>query len=155
MKSSGPFFYLSKLEGAEEAKLWNDIFTWSQEKLGIPYGTIKACVLIENILSSFEMDEILYALRDHSLGLNCGIWDYAASIIAKFGWFLLNQKLLKITLAVLGDRKEFLLPDRNKYVNMQRHFLKKYMELVIQTCHRRGAHATGGMAALLVDDTRK
>lgn len=85
-KASGPFFYLSKMEGAEEAKLWNDIFTWSQEKLGIPYGTIKACVLIENILSSFEMDEILYALRDHSLGLNCGIWDYAASIIAKFGW---------------------------------------------------------------------
>lgn len=138
LKNSGPFFYLSKVEGADEAKLWNDIFTWSQEKLGIPYGTIKACVLIENILSSFEMDEILFALRDHSLGLNCGIWDYAASIIAKF-----------------GDRKEFLLPDRNKYVNMQRHFLKKYMELVIQTCHRRGAHATGGMAALLVDETKK
>lgn len=86
-KHSGPFFYLSKLEGAEEAKLWNEIFVWSQEKLGIPYGTIKACVLIENILSSFEMDEILYELKDHSLGLNCGIWDYAASIIAKFGLY--------------------------------------------------------------------
>lgn len=82
---NGPFFYLSKLEGCAEAKLWNDIFVWTQKRLDIPQGTIKACVLIENILSSFEMDEILYELREHSLGLNCGIWDYAASIISIFG----------------------------------------------------------------------
>lgn len=85
----GPCFYLSKLEGAEEAKLWNDVFIWSQNKLKIPIGSIKACVLIENILSSFEMDEILFELKEHSLGLNCGIWDYAASIIAKFGKIIL------------------------------------------------------------------
>lgn len=83
--NSGPYFYLSKLEGASEAKLWNDIFVWSQNELGLPQGTIKACVLIENIVSSFELEEILYALKDHSLGLNCGIWDYCASIISKFG----------------------------------------------------------------------
>lgn len=82
---SGPYFYLSKLEAASEAKLWNDIFVWAQNELSIPQGTIKACVLIENILAAFEMDEILYALKDHSLGLNCGIWDYCASIIAKLG----------------------------------------------------------------------
>ncbi|XP_015590568.1 uncharacterized protein LOC107265528 [Cephus cinctus] len=130
---SGPFFYLSKMEGFNEAHLWNDIFTWTQLRLRIPYGTIKACVLIENILSSFEMESILFELRDHSLGLNCGIWDYAASIINKF-----------------GSDAAFVLPDRNKYVNMNRHFLKKYMELVVKTCHRRKAHATGGMAALLL-----
>lgn len=130
---AGPYFYLSKLEGASEAKLWNEIFVWSQEKLNIPHGTIKACVLIENILSSFEMEEILYELKDHSLGLNCGIWDYAASIISKF-----------------GARRKFIFPDRNKYVNMESHFLKKYMELVVHVCHKRGAHATGGMAATLI-----
>ncbi|XP_059046737.1 malate synthase-like [Achroia grisella] len=131
--NSGPYFYLSKLEGASEAKLWNDIFIWSQEALGIPQGTIKACVLIENIYSTFELDEILYALREHSLGLNCGIWDYCASIIAKF-----------------GDRKEFMLPDRNKYVNIDLHFLSSYMKLVVSTCHARGAPATGGMAAAML-----
>lgn len=131
--SSGPFFYLSKLEGASEAKLWNEIFTYTQERLNIPYGTIKACVLIENILSSFEMDQILYELRDHSLGLNCGIWDYAASIISKY-----------------GDDESFLLPDRNKYISMEKPFLKKYMDLVVRTCHKRNAHATGGMAAKLL-----
>ena len=130
---SGPFFYLSKLEGALEARLWNNIFSWSQMRLHIPYGTIKACVLIENILSSFEMDQILYELKDHSLGLNCGIWDYAASIISKF-----------------GDDPLFLLPDRNKYVDITKPFLKKYMDLVIRTCHKRNAHATGGMAAKLL-----
>lgn len=137
---SGPFFYLSKVEGAFEARLWNQMFVWAQDALRIPRGTVKACVLIENILSSFEMEEILYELREHSLGLNCGIWDYAASIIAKF-----------------GDRKEFVLPDRNKYVNMEKHFLVSYMRLVVQTCHRRGAHATGGMAALIVegDDSKE
>lgn len=84
---SGPFFYLSKVEGASEARLWNDIFIWTQKKLSIPRGTIKACVLIENIFAAFETVEILYALREHSLGLNCGIWDYIASIISKFGEF--------------------------------------------------------------------
>lgn len=128
--NSGPYFYLSKLEGAAEAALWNEIFVWSQLQLGLPQGTIKACVLIENIISTFELEEILYSLREHSLGLNCGIWDYCASIIAKF-----------------GHRKEFLLPDRNKYVSMERHFLKSYMRLVVGACHARGAPATGGMAA--------
>lgn len=131
---SGPFFYLSKLEGANEARVWNNIFCWTQDKLNIPQGTIKACVLIENILASFEMDQILYELRNHSLGLNCGIWDYSASFVNKF-----------------GHRSDFVLPDRNKYVNMQRHFLRSYMDLVIQTCHRRGAHATGGMAATILE----
>ncbi|XP_006824044.1 uncharacterized protein LOC100367444 [Saccoglossus kowalevskii] len=130
---SGPFFYLSKLEGHKEARLWNKVFDWSQQKLELPHGCIKACVLIENILSSFEMHEILYELRDHSAGLNCGIWDYSASFVNKF-----------------GHRSAFLLPDRNKYVNMEKHFLKSYMDLVVQTCHRRGCHATGGMSALLL-----
>lgn len=87
----GPYFYLSKLESASEAQLWNDIFKWTQRELGVPQGTIKACVLVENILSVFELEEILYALREHSMGLNCGIWDYCASIIAKLGkyWLVL------------------------------------------------------------------
>ncbi|KAF5300011.1 hypothetical protein FQR65_LT09267 [Abscondita terminalis] len=129
----GPFFYLSKLESASEAKLWNRIFVWAQQKLRLSVGTIKACVLIENIFAAFEMEEILYELRDHSLGLNCGIWDYTASIICKF-----------------GDSSNYVIPDRNKYVDADRHFLKKYMELVVTTCHSRGAPATGGMSALLV-----
>lgn len=131
--NSGPYFYLSKIEGASEAKLWNDIFIWAQNELGIPQGSIKACVLIENIISCFELEEILYALKEHSLGLNCGIWDYCASIISKF-----------------GDREEYLLPDRNKYVNIDRHFLSSYMKLVLSTCHARGAPATGGMAASML-----
>ncbi|XP_066286339.1 malate synthase-like [Branchiostoma lanceolatum] len=132
-RDSGPFFYLSKLEGASEARLWNKVFIWTQDKLDIRIGTVKACVLIENILASFEMHEILYELREHSLGLNCGMWDYSASFVNKF-----------------GHRPDFVLPDRSKYVSMERHFLKSYMDLVIQTCHRRGAHATGGMSALLL-----
>ncbi|XP_044538240.1 malate synthase-like [Gracilinanus agilis] len=132
---SGPFFYLSKVESYEEATLWNNIFIWTQEKLSMPIGTIKATVLIESILASFEMEEILYALREHSAGLNCGIWDYSASFVAKF-----------------GHRAEFLLPDRSKYVNMEKLFLKSYMDLLVQTCHRRGALATGGMAALLLPE---
>lgn len=128
--NSGPCFYLSKLENYQEAKLWNDIFSWSESKLELPYGSIKACVLIENILASFEMERILYELRDHSLGLNCGIWDYAASIISKF-----------------ANDESFVIPDRNKYVNMKQPFLKKYLQLVIKTCHKRGIHATGGMVA--------
>ncbi|XP_074128718.1 malate synthase-like isoform X2 [Sminthopsis crassicaudata] len=130
---SGPFFYLSKVESYQEARLWNNIFIWTQEKLNMPIGTIKATVLIESILASFEMEEILYELRDHSAGLNCGIWDYSASFVSKF-----------------GHRAEFLLPDRSKYVNMEKLFLKSYMDLLVQTCHRRGALATGGMAALLL-----
>ncbi|XP_043271736.1 malate synthase-like [Venturia canescens] len=131
---TGGSFYLSKLEGAEEAKLWKEIFVWSEKRLGLPRGSTKACVLIENILSAFEMDEILWELREHSLGLNCGIWDYAASIISKFG---------------TNDRR-FLLPDRKKYVNAKRKFLRSYMQLVVEICHKRGAPATGGMAANLL-----
>ncbi|KAL4713421.1 hypothetical protein ACJJTC_010406 [Scirpophaga incertulas] len=131
--NSGPYFYLSKLEGSNEAELWDEIFIWSQTQLGIPQGTIKACVLIENIISTFELEEILYALREHSLGLNCGIWDYCASVINKF-----------------GSNKEFVLPERNKYVSMDRHFLNSYMRLVVSTCHARGAPATGGMAAAML-----
>uniref|UniRef100_A0A0N7ZB81 malate synthase n=1 Tax=Scylla olivacea TaxID=85551 RepID=A0A0N7ZB81_SCYOL len=130
---SGPFFYLSKVEGANEARLWNEIFCWAQDQLGIPRGTIKSCVLIENVLASFQMEAILYELRHHSIGLNCGIWDYSASFVNKF-----------------GHRDDFVLPDRNKYVNMQRHFLRSYMDLVVHTCHRRGAHATGGMVATML-----
>ncbi|XP_037635197.1 malate synthase-like isoform X2 [Sebastes umbrosus] len=130
---SGPFFYLSKVESFIEARLWNKIFVWTQQKLGLPLGSIKATVLIENVLASFEMEEILYELRDHSAGLNCGIWDYSASFVNKF-----------------GHRQAFLLPDRSKYVNMEKRFLRSYMDLLVQTCHRRGALATGGMAALLL-----
>ncbi|KAK2182485.1 hypothetical protein NP493_351g03026 [Ridgeia piscesae] len=130
---SGPFFYLPKLEGYLEARLWNNVFTWTEQKLSLPSGCVKACVLIENVLASFELHEILYELRDHSAGLNCGIWDYSASFVNK-----------------LGTRPDFMLPDRNKYVSMDKHFLKSYMDLVIQTCHGHGALATGGMSALLL-----
>ncbi|XP_035905818.1 malate synthase-like isoform X2 [Anopheles stephensi] len=129
----GPFFYLSKIEDPSETTLWNKIFTWTENQLSLPNGTIKACVLIENILAAFRMEDILYAIKEHAIGLNCGIWDYCASIIAKFGW-----------------RKEFLLPDRNKYVNMGQPFLRNYMRLLINVCHRRGALATGGMAAKIL-----
>ncbi|XP_070693258.1 malate synthase-like isoform X2 [Pempheris klunzingeri] len=134
---SGPFFYLSKVESFMEARLWNKIFVWTQQKLGLPLGCIKATVLIENVLAAFEMEEILYELRDHSAGLNCGIWDYSASFVNKF-----------------GHRQAFLLPDRSKYVNMEKRFLRSYMDLLVQTCHRRGALATGGMAALLLPQDR-
>ncbi|XP_046876415.1 malate synthase-like [Hypomesus transpacificus] len=130
---SGPFFYLSKMEGYLEARLWNKIFEWTEHKLGLPVGSIKATVLIENVLAAFEMEEILYELRDHSAGLNCGIWDYSASFVNKF-----------------GHREAFLLPDRSKYVNMEKRFLRSYMDLLVCTCHQRGALATGGMAALLL-----
>ncbi|XP_063314513.1 uncharacterized protein LOC134614530 isoform X1 [Pelobates fuscus] len=135
---SGPFFYLSKVESFLEARLWNKIFVWTEEKLKLPLGSIKATVLIESVLASFEMEEILYELKDHSAGLNCGIWDYAASFVNKF-----------------GHRLEFLLPDRSKYVNMEKRFLKSYMDLLIQTCHRRGALATGGMVSLLLPEHRQ
>lgn len=126
---TGPYFYLPKLENHLEARLWNDVFIFAQNELGVPIGTIKATVLIEHILAAFEMDEILYELRDHSAGLNCGRWDYIFSFIKKFKNFA-----------------DFILPDRSA-VTMDRHFLKSYVDLLIQTCHRRGAHAMGGMAA--------
>uniref|UniRef100_A0A3P8ULV2 malate synthase n=1 Tax=Cynoglossus semilaevis TaxID=244447 RepID=A0A3P8ULV2_CYNSE len=130
---SGPFFYLSKVESHVEARLWNKIFVWTQEKLSLPLGSIKATVLIENILAAFEMEEILYELREHSAGLNCGMWDYSASFVSKF-----------------GHRETFLLPDRSRYINMEAQFLHSYMDLLVQTCHRRGALATSGMVAVLL-----
>ena len=128
-KGTGPYFYLPKLENHLEARLWNDVFCFSQDELGIPRGSIRATVLIETILAAFEMDEILYELRDHSAGLNCGRWDYIFSYIKKF-----------------RAHPEFVLPDRSQ-VTMERHFLNSYVELLIQICHRRGIHAMGGMAA--------
>jgi len=137
-RGTGPYFYLPKLESHLEARLWNEVFVAAQDALGIPRGTIKATVLIETILAAFEMDEILYELREHSAGLNCGRWDYIFSFIKKF-----------------RSRRDFLLPDRAT-VTMERHFLKSYVELLIKTCHRRGAHAMGGMAAQIPirDDPR-
>ena len=126
---SGPYFYLPKLENYFEARLWNDVFNFAQDELKIPRGTIRATVLIETILAAFEMDEILYELRDHSAGLNCGRWDYIFSFIKKFRKF-----------------NEFVLPDRSQ-VSMKVHFLRSYSRLLIKTCHRRGIHAMGGMAA--------
>jgi len=128
-KGTGPYFYLPKMESHLEARLWNDVFCYAQDELGIPRGTIRATVLIETILAAFEMDEILYELREHSAGLNCGRWDYIFSFIKKF-----------------RNRADFVLPDRS-VVTMDKHFLKSYVDLLIQTCHRRGIHAMGGMAA--------
>ena len=126
---TGPYFYLPKLESHLEARLWNDIFNMAQDELNIPTGTIKATVLIETILAAFEMDEILYELREHSAGLNCGRWDYIFSFIKKF-----------------RNHADYVLPDRSE-ITMDRHFLKSYVDLLVQTCHKRGAHAMGGMAA--------
>ncbi len=128
-RGTGPYFYLPKLESRHEARLWNDVFLFAQERLGVPRGSIRATVLIETILASFEMDEILYELREHSAGLNCGRWDYIFSFIKKF-----------------RARPDFVLPDRSE-VTMDRHFLKSYVDLLIKTCHRRQIHAMGGMAA--------
>jgi malate synthase len=128
-KGTGPYFYLPKLENHLEARLWNDVFCFAQDELGMARGSIRATVLIETILAAFEMDEILYELREHSAGLNCGRWDYIFSFIKKF-----------------RAHPEFVLPDRS-LVTMERHFLGSYVELLIQTCHRRGIHAMGGMAA--------
>ena len=128
-RGSGPYFYLPKLESHLEARLWNDVFVRAQQELGIPVGTIRATVLIETILAAFEMHEILWELRDHSAGLNCGRWDYIFSFIKKF-----------------RVREDFNLPDR-ALVTMDKAFLAAYVDLLIQTCHRRGIHAMGGMAA--------
>lgn len=128
-RGSGPYFYLPKIESHLEARLWNDIFNMAQDLLGIPRGTIKATVLIETILASFETEEILYELRDHSAGLNCGRWDYIFSYIKKF-----------------RNDPAFILPDRAQ-VTMTVPFMRNYSLQVIKTCHKRGAHAMGGMAA--------
>jgi malate synthase len=130
-RGTGPYFYLAKLEGHGEARLWNDVFVWTQEALGIPRGTIRATVLIETILAAFEMEEILHELREHAAGLNAGRWDYIFSVIKKF-----------------GHDPAFLLPDRAQ-VTMTVPFMAAYSQLLAQTCHRRGAHAIGGMAAFI------
>ena len=126
---SGPYFYLPKLEHYEEAALWNAAFVAAQDELGLPIGTIKATVLIETITAAFEMDEILHALKDHIVGLNCGRWDYIFSVIKTF-----------------RNRADCVLPDRG-LVTMTQPFMRAYSRLLIKTCHRRGAHAMGGMAA--------
>lgn len=128
-KGSGPYFYLPKLESHLEARLWNEVFVFAQNELGIPQGTIKATVLIETILATFEMNEILYELREHSAGLNCGRWDYIFSYIKK-----------------LRNQPDVILPDRAQ-VSMTVPFMRAYTQLTIQTCHRRNIHAIGGMAA--------
>ena len=130
-RGSGPYFYLPKMESHLEARLWNDIFVAAQDRLGVPRKTIKGTVLIETILASFEMDEILYELREHSAGLNCGRWDYIFSFIKKFA----------------TDPKA-VLPDRVQ-VTMSTHFMRSYSRLAIKTCHRRGVHAMGGMSAYI------
>jgi malate synthase len=128
-RGSGPYFYLPKLESHLEARLWNDVFNWAQDQLGVPRGSVRATVLIETIPAAFEMDEILYELREHSAGLNCGRWDYIFSCIKKF-----------------RHDPEFVLADR-ALVGMTTHFMHSYSLLAIQTCHRRNIHAMGGMAA--------
>lgn len=128
-RGTGPYFYIPKLESHLEARWWNDVFVTVQDELNIPQGTIRATVLIETILAAFEMDEILYELRDHSAGLNCGRWDYIFSIIKKF-----------------QRNSAFTLPDRGE-VTMMTHAMRSYSRLAIKTCHRRGIHAMGGMAA--------
>lgn len=125
----GPYFYLPKMESHLEARLWNDVFNLAQDSLEVPRGTIRATVLIETILAAYEMDEIIYELREHSSGLNCGRWDYIFSFIKKF-----------------RDNKEFVLPDRSE-VTMTVPFMDAYVRLLIKTCHKRGVHAMGGMAA--------
>jgi malate synthase len=128
-RGTAPYFYLPKIQSHLEARLWNDVFVHAQRACGVPNGTIRATVLIETILAAFEMDEILWELRDHSAGLNCGRWDYIFSFIKTF-----------------KDQPSFMMPDRST-VTMEKHFLKSYVDLLIQTCHRRGIHAMGGMAA--------
>ncbi|GAA4589966.1 malate synthase [Actinoplanes octamycinicus] len=130
-RGSGPYFYLPKMESHKEAALWNDVFTYAQEQLGIPVGTIRATVLIETIPAAFEMEEILYALRPHISGLNAGRWDYLFSIIKYF-----------------RDNPRMILPDRAA-VTMTAPFMRAYSELLVSTCHRRGAFAMGGMAAFI------
>jgi malate synthase len=134
-KGSGPYFYLPKMESHLEARLWNDVFNHAQDELRIDRGTIKATVLIETVPAAFEMEEILYELRDHSAGLNAGRWDYMFSMIKCF-----------------RTREDFMLPDRGS-VTMTVPFMRAYTELLVKTCHRRGAHAMGGMAAFIPSRT--
>ena len=131
-KGSGPYFYLPKMESHLEARLWNDVFVFAQDALRIPRGTIRATVLIETIFAAFEMEEILYELRDHASGLNAGRWDYIFSLIKTFR----------------DNGEDFVLPDRNS-VTMTVPFMRAYTELLVKTCHRRGAFAIGGMAAFI------
>jgi malate synthase len=128
-RGTGPYFYLPKMQSHLEARLWNDVFVRAQEALGIPRGTIKATVLIETLPGAFEMDEILHELREHSAGLNCGRWDYIFS-----------------TIKTLRNDPAFVMPDRGQ-VTMEQPFLRAYTQLLVKTCHRRGVHAMGGMAA--------
>ena len=128
----GPYFYLPKLESHREARLWNEVFEFAQERLGIPHGTIRATVLIETYPAAFEMEEILYELRDHCAGLNAGRWDYIFSIIKNYR----------------GRGARFVLPDRNQ-ITMTVPFMRAYTELLVKTCHKRGAHAIGGMSAFI------
>ena len=130
-RGSGPYFYLPKLQGHREARLWNDVFTWAQQQLGVAHGSVRATVLIETIWAAFEMDEILYELREHAAGLNAGRWDYIFSIIKAF-----------------AGRPGFVLPDRAQ-VTMAVPFMRAYTQLLVKTCHRRGAHAMGGMSAFI------
>ncbi len=130
-RGAGPWLYLPKLENHLEARLWNDVFTYAEDELGLDRGSIRATVLIEHVLAAFEMDEILFELREHAAGLNAGRWDYMFSVIKTF-----------------RDRPEFVLPDRNA-VTMTAPFMRAYTELLVRTCHRRGAHAMGGMAAFI------
>ena len=130
-RTSGPYFYLPKLESHLEARLWNDVFVAAQQQLGIPRGSIRATVLIETILAAFEMEEILYELREHASGLNAGRWDYIFSLIKKF-----------------HSRSDMILPDRAQ-VTMAVPFLRAYQQLLVRTCHARGAHAIGGMSAFI------
>ncbi len=134
-RGTGPYFYLPKVESHLEARLWNDVFLFAQDKLGIPRGSVRATVLVETLPAAFEMDEILYELREHSSGLNAGRWDYIFSLIKK-----------------LRTRKDLILPDRQQ-VTMTVPFMRAYTELLVKTCHRRGAHAMGGMAPFI--PTRK
>jgi malate synthase len=137
-RGAGPYFYLPKMESHLEARLWNDVFVHAQDRIGIPHGTIRATVLIETYPAAFEMDEILYELRDHSAGLNAGRWDYMFSAIKSFR----------------TRGREYLLPDRNS-VTMTAPFMRAYTELLVHTCHRRGAHAIGGMAAFIPSKDEK
>src|SRR5262249_16321775 len=128
---AGRYFYLPKLESHLEARLWADVFRHAEDELGLSRGSLRATVLIEHILAAFEMDEILWELREHSIGLNAGRWDYIFSVIKSF-----------------RERPEFTLPDRSA-VTMTVPFMRAYTELLVRTCHRRGAHAMGGMAAFI------
>jgi malate synthase len=131
-RGSGPYFYLPKMESHLEARLWNDVFTFAEQRLEIPHGTVRATVLIETIPAAFEMDEILYELREHASGLNAGRWDYLFSVIKNFR----------------DSGSDFVLPDRNT-VTMAAPFMRAYSDLLVQTCHKRGAFAMGGMAAFI------